>query len=238
MKISLIGYGKMGKEIESVAIARHHEIVSIIDVNNQGDFDSKEFLSCDAAIEFSKPDSALDNFRKCFDRNISLVSGTTGWYEHLDEIKKYCTENNKTFLYSSNFSIGVNILFALNKYLSRIMNRFPEYDISMKEIHHIHKLDAPSGTAITLVEDILKEVDRKDRWVKEKANASDEIAIKSVREGEVPGIHEVKYESEADMITIRHEAKNRKGFALGAVIAAEFIKGKKGFFTIDNLFNF
>jgi 4-hydroxy-tetrahydrodipicolinate reductase len=238
MKTALIGYGKMGREIEKIALERGHKIVAIIDINNPEDFDSQEFLSADAAIEFSRPASAIDNFKKCFARNIPVVTGTTGWYDHLDEIRTIVSEGDKSFFYASNFSVGVNVFFAVNRYLAKIMNGFSTYDVSMEEVHHIHKLDSPSGTGITLAEDILANIDRKTRWKEGETGSADELLIHSIREGEVPGIHEITYESPADFISIRHEAKNRSGFALGAVLAAEFIKGKKGFFEMKNLLNF
>lgn len=237
MKIALIGYGKMGKEIEKIALERGHEIVSIIDINNASDFDSEAFKSADVAIEFTQPATAIGNYRKCFEKNVPVVAGTTGWLEHMDEIKKACADKNQTFFYASNYSLGVNIFFAVNKYLAKIMDNFPAYDVKMEEVHHIHKLDAPSGTAITLAEGILENIKRKLKWVEDSGN-QEELGIKSIREGEVPGIHEVIYESEADTISIKHDAKNRKGFALGAVIAAEFTKGKKGFLTMEDVFNF
>lgn len=228
----------MGREIEKTALARGHEIVSIIDISNPEDFDSPQFLSAEAAIEFSQPQSAFDNYRKCFERNIPVVAGTTGWLSRFDEVKKICETGNKTFFYASNFSIGVNIFFAVNRYLAKIMNNFPAYDVRMEEIHHIHKLDSPSGTGITLAEDILNNIDRKTQWKETTEGLSTDLPIHSKREGEVTGIHEIFYESEADIISIKHDAKNRKGFALGAVLAAEFIKGKKGFFTMNNMLNF
>jgi 4-hydroxy-tetrahydrodipicolinate reductase len=235
MRIALIGYGKMGREIEKTAIERRHEIVSVIDVNNRDDFDSQGFLSAEAAIEFSRPDGALLNFEKCFERNIPVVTGTTGWYGSLDEVRRAVADRGQTFFYASNFSIGVNILFAVNSYLAGIMNRFPQYGVSIEEIHHVHKLDSPSGTGITLAEGILERIDRKRRWKEASEGAGDDLLIHSGREGEVPGIHEVTYESGADIISIRHEAKNRSGFALGAVLAAEFIRGKKGFFEMKDM---
>jgi 4-hydroxy-tetrahydrodipicolinate reductase len=238
MKTALIGYGKMGREIEKIALERGHKIVAIIDINNPEDFDSQEFLSADAAIEFSRPASAIDNFKKCFARNIPVVTGTTGWYDRLDEIRTIVSEGDKSFFYASNFSVGVNVFFAVNRYLAKIMNGFPTYDVSMEEVHHIHKLDSPSGTGITLAEGILANIDRKTRWKEGETGAADELLIHSIREGEVPGIHEITYESPADFISIRHEAKNRSGFALGAVLAAEFIKGKKGFFEMTDLLKF
>ena len=238
MKIALIGYGKMGREIEKIARERGNEIVSIIDINNQQDFDSPDFLSADVAIEFTQPQTALANYRKCFERNMPVVAGTTGWLQHMDEIKKACEENQQTFFYASNYSIGVNIFFAVNKFVAKIMNQFPAYEVSMEEIHHIHKLDSPSGTGLTLAEGILENIDRKTTWKEALEGNKNELLIHSRREGEVPGTHRVKYESEADVIRIEHEAKSRKGFALGAVLAAEFIKGKKGFLTMSDMLNF
>ena len=238
MKIALIGYGKMGKTIEQIALQRGHQIVSIIDINNTADFDSEAFRSADVAIEFTTPATALGNYMRCFEANVPVVSGTTGWLEHLDEVKAKCEQEGKTFFYASNFSVGVNIFFALNRYLAKIMNGFPAYDVRMTEVHHIHKLDAPSGTAITLAEGILENVERKERWTLETAEQPTDLPIHAIREGEVPGIHEIIYESEADTISIKHDAKSRAGFALGAVIAAEFTAGKKGFLGMNDLFHF
>ena len=238
MKIALIGYGKMGKTIEQIALQRGHQIVSIIDINNTADFDSEAFRSADVAIEFTTPATALGNYMRCFEANVPVVSGTTGWLSHLDEVKAKCEQEGKTFFYASNFSVGVNIFFALNRYLAKIMNGFPAYDVRMTEVHHIHKLDAPSGTAITLAEGILDNVERKERWTLETAEQPTDLPIHAIREGEVPGIHEIIYESEADAISIKHDAKSRAGFALGAVIAAEFTAGKKGFLGMNDLFHF
>ena len=238
MKIALIGYGKMGKTIEQIALQRGHQIVSIIDINNTADFDSEAFRSADVAIEFTTPATALGNYMRCFEANVPVVSGTTGWLSHLDEVKAKCEQEGKTFFYASNFSVGVNIFFALNRYLAKIMNGFPAYDVRMTEVHHIHKLDAPSGTAITLAEGIPDNVERKERWTLETAEQPTDLPIHAIREGEVPGIHEIIYESEADTISIKHDAKSRAGFALGAVIAAEFTVGKKGFLGMNDLFHF
>lgn len=238
MKIALIGYGKMGKTIEQIALQRGHQIVSIIDINNTADFDSEAFRSADVAIEFTTPATALNNYMRCFAANVPVVSGTTGWLDHLDEVKAKCEQEGKTFFYASNFSVGVNIFFALNRYLAKVMNNFPAYDVRMTEVHHIHKLDAPSGTAITLAEGILEQIDRKERWTLETAEQPTDLPIHAIREGEVPGIHEIVYESEADTISIKHDAKSRAGFALGAVIAAEFTAGKKGFLGMNDLFHF
>jgi 4-hydroxy-tetrahydrodipicolinate reductase len=241
----------MGKEIEKIAIARGHEIVSIIDIDNQQDFESEAFRQADVAIEFTAPTVAYQNYLKTFKAGVKLVSGSTGWMDqHGEEIKRLCTEGGKTLFWSSNFSLGVAIFSAVNKYLAGIMNGFPNYDVKMVETHHVHKLDAPSGTAITLAEGILEKLDRKDRWVKgtltapdgtvsgPTETAADELPISSVREGEVPGIHSIRYDSEADSITITHDAKNRKGFALGAVLAAEYTAGHEGFLGMSDLFQF
>ncbi len=239
MKIALIGYGKMGKEIEKIALSRGHKIVSIIDLNNQDDFTSEAFKSADVAIEFTAPTVAYNNYIKAFNAGVKVVSGSTGWMdEHGDEIKDLCKNGGKTLFWASNFSLGVAIFSAVNKYLAKIMNQFPTYDVTMSETHHIHKLDAPSGTAITLAEEILENLDRKESWVKEEAKAANELPIHSIREGEVPGIHTIRYESEADSISITHDAKNRKGFALGAVLAAEFTCGKQGLLGMSDLFKF
>ncbi|MEY8609202.1 4-hydroxy-tetrahydrodipicolinate reductase [Parabacteroides segnis] len=238
MKIALIGYGKMGKTIEQIALNRGHQIVSIVDINNPEEFQSANFKSADVAIEFTTPATAFDNYMKSFAAGVPVVSGTTGWLDRIGEIKEKCEKEGKTFFYASNFSIGVNIFFALNKYLAKIMNNFPSYNISMTETHHIHKLDAPSGTAITLAEGIIENVDRKDRWTLETAEQSTDLPIHAIREGEVPGIHEVTYESDVDYISIKHDAKSRAGFALGAVVAAEFTAGKKGFLGMDDMLKF
>lgn len=238
MKIALIGYGKMGKTIEQIALNRGHQIVSIVDINNPEEFQSDNFKSADVAIEFTTPATAFDNYMKSFAAGVPVVSGTTGWLDHIGEIKEKCAKEGKTFFYASNFSIGVNIFFALNKHLAKIMNNFPSYAISMTETHHIHKLDAPSGTAITLAEGIIENVDRKERWTLETAEQPTDLPIHAIREGEVPGIHEVTYESDVDYISIKHDAKSRAGFALGAVVAAEFTAGKKGFLGMDDMLKF
>ncbi|MHB9056424.1 MAG: 4-hydroxy-tetrahydrodipicolinate reductase [Paludibacteraceae bacterium] len=237
MKIALIGYGKMGKTIEQIARERGHEIVSIIDIDNRTDFKSEAFKSADVAIEFTTPQVVMDNFAETFAVGIPIVSGTTGWTEHLEEIQAIVRKNNFTLFWSSNFSLGVNIFMNLNKYLAKIMNQFPDYNVEMTEVHHTQKLDAPSGTAITLAEDILANLDRKTKWVKDSENQRDELAIKSIREGQVPGIHTIRYENKVDSIEITHDAKSREGFALGAVVAAEFTVGKKGFLGMNDLLN-
>lgn len=236
MKIALIGYGKMGKIIGRIAEERGHKIVSIIDIDNLQDFESEAFKSADVAIEFTKPDTALENVRKCFAANVPVVSGTTGW--NAAALKDEVEKNGKTLFWSSNYSIGVFIFNAISKKLAQIMNGFSNYNVEMTEVHHIHKLDAPSGTAITLAEGILENLDRKTAWTKEKEDSATDLAIKSIREGEVPGIHSIRYESEVDSITITHDAKSREGFALGAVVAAEFTAGKKGLLGMSDMLKF
>lgn len=238
MRIALIGYGKMGKTIERIARERGHQIVSIIDINNPEEFQSDAFKSADVAIEFTIPATAYDNYVKSFAAGVPVVSGTTGWLDRLNDIKEKCRNGGQTFFYASNFSLGVNIFFAVNRYLAKIMNNFPAYDVRMTEAHHIHKLDAPSGTAISLAEDLMEEVERKDRWVLETAENPTDLPIHVIREGEVPGRHEIVYESEVDSIRIEHDAKNRDGLALGAVLAAEFTAGKKGFLTMNDMLSF
>jgi 4-hydroxy-tetrahydrodipicolinate reductase len=238
MKIALIGYGKMGKEIEKIAIERGHEIVSRIDINSTDTFDSDAFRSAEAAIEFTVPEAAFDNYMNCFQQNVPVVSGTTGWLDKLPQIKELCQTEGKTFFYASNFSLGVNIFFAINKQLALLMNKANGYDVKMTEVHHTQKLDAPSGTAITLAEGIIDNYAPKHAWTLANDNAEDsELQITALREGQVPGIHTITYDSEVDEITIHHSAKNRKGFALGAVLAAEFVKDHKGFLGMNDLLN-
>lgn len=236
MKVALIGYGKMGKIIERIVKSRGHEIVSIIDIDNLSDFESDAFKSADVAIEFTRPDTAITNIRKCFKANVPVVVGTTGW--NVEEVKDELERGNHTLFVSSNFSIGVNIFMAVNNYLAKLMNRFDNYNVEMTEVHHVHKLDAPSGTAITLAEGVLKNLDRKTAWTKEVEKTPSDLAIKSIREGEVPGIHTIRYESDVDSISITHDAKSREGFALGAVVAAEFAADKKGLLGMSDMFDF
>lgn len=238
MKIALIGYGKMGKIIERIALERDHEIVSVIDVNNSEDFNSVAFKSADVAIEFTAPQVALGNVKRAFAAGVPVVSGTTGWTDQFPELKKEIDEKGYTLFWSSNFSLGVNIFMAVNKYLAGIMNNFSDYNVEMTEVHHTQKLDAPSGTAITLAEQILEKIDRKTAWVKEVETKPEDLAIKSIREGQVPGIHTIRYESAVDSIEITHDAKSREGFALGAVVAAEFTAGKKGLLGMSDMLHF
>ena len=238
MNIAIIGYGKMGHEIEKICRDRGHDIVCTIDAGEERKFDSEEFKSANVAIEFSSPQSALSNYKRAFAANVPVVSGTTGWLDNIDEVKKACEKEGQTFFYASNFSLGVNILFAVNKYLASIMNDFPEYNVHVDETHHIHKLDAPSGTAITIAEGILEAVERKKEWKLDEQKSDNDLQINAYREGEVPGIHTIKYESEVDTIELTHDAKSRKGFALGAVVAAEFTANKKGFLGMEDLLPF
>ena len=238
MNIAIIGYGKMGHEIEKICCERGHTIVCTIDMNEEDKFESDEFKSAQVAIEFSSPESALNNYRRAFAANVPVVSGTTGWLDSIDEVKQACEKEGQTFFYASNFSLGVNILFAVNKYLANIMNDFPDYNVTVDETHHIHKLDAPSGTALTIADGILDSIERKKQWKLDEQNSEDDLQINSFREGEVPGIHTIKYESEVDSIELTHDAKSRKGFALGAVIAAEFTANKKGFLGMQDMLPF
>lgn len=228
----------MGKIIERIALERGHEIVSIIDIDNRDDFGSEAYKSADVAIEFSVPAVAVSNIRSSFAAGVPVVCGTTGWTEALPEIRRELEESGHTLFWSSNYSLGVNIFMKVNSYLARLMNRFPEYNVEMTEVHHTQKLDAPSGTAITLAEGILEELDRKTSWSKEVEESDSQLAIKSIREGQVPGIHTIRYESEVDSITMTHDAKSREGFALGAVVAAEFTAGKKGLLGMTDLLKF
>jgi len=251
MKIALIGYGKMGHMIEEIALSRGHEIVCIIDIDNSDDFDSPAFKSADVAIEFTTPTAAYGNYLRAFAAGVKVVSGSTGWKkEHEADVRRLCTEEGHTLFWASNFSLGVAIFRAVNRYLAGLMNRFAEYDVSIEETHHVHKLDAPSGTAITLAEDIVGQLDRKTGWMRglvhrpdgtvegTDAVAADVVRIDAVRRDEVPGIHTITYDSPEDRIAITHDAHNRRGFALGAVLAAEYTATHSGLLTMDDLFNF
>lgn len=244
MKIALTGYGKMGHMIEKIAQQRGHEVVCVIDKDNTSDFDSDAFRSADCVIEFSTPATAVENIRNSFSQGVPVVCGTTGWTDAMPEIKEICDNGNGTFLFASNFSVGVNIFMAVNRYLARIMNSYPQYKPHMVETHHIHKLDHPSGTAITLADEIISATDRIGAWMEpddSRINDTDRntiLEIDHIRQGEVPGIHTIDWDSDVDTITISHSAKSREGFALGAVIAAEWLADKKGFHTIGEVFNF
>lgn len=238
MKIALVGYGKMGKMIGEIAESRGHEIVCKIDISESGSFDSPEFQSADVVIEFTVPQAAYANYMKCFEKGKAVVSGTTGWTDRLPEIEKMCEGGKQTFFYASNFSLGVNIFFEINRKLAQIMNQFDNYDVNMVETHHIHKLDAPSGTAISLAQDIVNNLDRKSGWNLAPKYEKDSLQIAAIREGEVPGIHSIKYDSDVDFIEITHSAKSRRGFAFGVVLAAEFTYGKKGFLGMSDMLKF
>ena len=224
--------------IEEIAISRGHEIVSIIDVDNLQDFDSDAFRSAYVAIEFTAPQVAYDNYLRAFAQGVKVVSGSTGWLkDHGDDVRRMCEQEGKTLFWSSNFSLGVTVFRAVNRYLARIMNQFPQYDVELEETHHVHKLDHPSGTAITLADEIVAELDRKDAWAEDTTDAK-LLRIDHIRRGEVPGIHTVRYDSDADCITITHDAHSRKGFALGAVLAAEYTATHEGLLTMSDLFKF
>lgn len=235
MEIILLGYGKMGRIIEKVALDRGHNISARIDIDNALEFAT---ASGDVAIEFSHPDAAFDNVRKCIEKRLPVVCGTTGWLDRKPEIESLCRQHNSTFFYASNYSLGVNIFFKVNEYISRMMNNLSEYEIEMDEIHHTEKKDAPSGTAITLAEGIINNVKRKKRWVNQKTGKPEDLFIESFRIDQVPGTHIVKYESAIDDIEIKHIAHSREGFAKGAVMVAEWIKDKKGIFTMDDFLQF
>ncbi len=237
MRIVLIGYGKMGKEIERIAIDRGHQIVSKIDIENPDDLISLTNKEVDVAIEFSNPVSAFSNIMKCIEKQIPIVCGTTGWLEKKAEVEKATQSFNSTFFYASNYSIGVNLFFKLNKQLAKLMQPHAGYDIYTNEIHHIEKKDSPSGTAITIAEGIMSQYPNKNKWVNNEIPGADEIAIWSQRESTKPGTHTVKYISKVDQIEVTHEAFSREGFALGAVIAAEWILGKKGVLGMDDMLN-
>ncbi len=237
MRIVLIGYGKMGKEIERIAIDRGHQIVSKIDIENPDDLISLTKKEVDVAIEFSNPISAFSNIMKCIEKQIPIVCGTTGWLEKKAEVEKATQSFDSTFFYASNYSIGVNLFFKLNKQLAKLMQPHAGYDIYTNEIHHIEKKDSPSGTAITIAEGIMSQYSNKKKWVNNEIPGADEIAIWSQRESTKPGTHTVKYISKVDQIEVTHEAFSREGFALGAVIAAEWILGKKGVLGMDDMLN-
>jgi 4-hydroxy-tetrahydrodipicolinate reductase len=235
MKIAMIGYGRMGKEIEKIAVSRGHEINLKIDISNPEDLTIENLKKSDVAIEFTVPNSAIKNYNICFEAGIPVVSGTTGWLDKKEEVYNACKKADGTFFYGSNFSVGVNLFFELNKKLADLMAPRNEYDVEMTEVHHTQKLDAPSGTAISLAEDVLEILPQKESWVNDQTPAKNEMNIKSEREGQVPGIHTLKYDSEIDFIEITHSAKSRKGFAFGAVLAAEYCLENKGILTMKDL---
>ena len=236
MKVAIIGYGKMGHEIEQVLLSRGHSVALIIDQDNAHDLCAEKLAGVDVAIEFTTPTTAYSNVRTCIECGTPVVRGTTGWHDKLEELQRLCRERGSSMIWSSNYSLGVNITFRLNRYLAELMNRFDAYNIDIEEIHHTQKKDAPSGTAISLANDIIARVERKQRWLNEPTEEADAIAITSLREGMVPGTHTVTYTSEDDKIEVRHTLFSRRALALGAVVAAEFVAPRKGVFTIDDLF--
>jgi len=245
MNIALIGYGKMGHIIERMALERGHQVPLIIDEHNRNNITVDDLLGVDVAIDFSTPHSAIDNILLCFDADVPVVVGTTGWYDQLSDMKEKCQTGNKSLLYGSNFSIGVNIFFHINRLLAKAMQPYKQYDVQVEEIHHTHKLDSPSGTAITIAEGIIENSDDKTEWVNDLVGEGEEVVpkknqllIESHRIEEVPGTHTVLYSSEVDQLEFKHTAHSRAGFALGAVIAAEWLQDRKGFYAVTDMFDF
>ncbi|MFC0518781.1 4-hydroxy-tetrahydrodipicolinate reductase [Mucilaginibacter angelicae] len=247
MKIALLGYGKMGKIIEKIALSRKHEIVLTIDHETLHELTAENLQKADVVIEFTTPASVLSNIEHCFNADVPIVVGTTGWYENLPQVKQQCVDGNKSLLWASNFSVGVNVFFYVNKLLAKVMNRYPYYEVQVEEIHHTQKMDSPSGTAITIAEGIINNTDTKNEWVNvlttddsdDDANvAPNQLLIESLRIDSVPGTHTVIYDSEVDSIEFKHTAHNRNGFALGAVLAAEWLHDKKGFYSVEAMFDF
>lgn len=238
LNIALIGYGKMGKAIEAIALKRRHQVTLKIDIDTLASFTKETLQQCDVAIEFTSPHSAVENILTCLDAGIPVVSGSTGWLARWEEVKEKCMAMNGSLVYASNYSVGVNIFFEVNKLLARLMNQQADYDVSMQEIHHTEKKDAPSGTAITLAEQILEHLGRKNQWVNHKSLSPEELSIISERIDPAPGTHKIKYSSPVDDIEIIHTAHNRQGFATGAVLAAEFIKNKKGIYSMKDVLGF
>ncbi len=235
MNILLIGYGKMGKEIEEVALSRNHTISHIFNSNDKENFEQIKETAVDVAIEFTEPNSAYCNIKSCLQNNIPIVSGTTGWLKKMEEVKRICKDSNGSFFYASNFSLGVNLFFMINKYVAKLMEKYSDYNIQIKEIHHTQKKDAPSGTAVTLAEQILEEITRKKDWVLGETSSKNELSILAERVDDIPGTHFIAYDNKIDQIELKHTAKSRKGFALGAILAAEWIIGKKGFFGMEDM---
>jgi 4-hydroxy-tetrahydrodipicolinate reductase len=238
MRIAIIGYGKMGKEIEKIILERKHSISLIIDIQNQDEFTKLITSNTDVAIEFSGPESAHQNILRCLEFNIPVVSGSTGWNDKFEVTANLFREKGGAFFYSSNYSIGANILFKLNRDLAHIMNGLPAYDVEIEEIHHTTKLDKPSGTAISLAKGIIEELDRKNKWELDSVTSGESVKITALREENVPGVHTVTYESDIDLLKIHHSAKSRRGLAFGAVMAAEFLVGKKGVYGMTDLLKF
>ncbi len=235
MKVAIIGYGKMGREIEKILIQRGHTISLIIDMDNSADLNAQNLADVDVAIEFTTPSTAYSNLVKCIEAKTPVVSGTTGWLDRFEELKAMCAEYGSALFYASNYSLGVNLMFRINKQLAELMNKFNGYSVDVEEIHHIHKLDAPSGTAITIAEGLIENLDSKSSWVNDQTPSEGEINIRSLREGEVPGTHTVTYESADDILELRHTIKNRSTLAYGAVIASEFLCGKQGVYSMEDM---
>jgi len=235
MNIVLFGYGKMGREIEQIALQRNHNIVLRIDKDNATDATREALQKADVAIEFSTPHTVTENIQKCFEAGLPIVVGATGWYDKFDEIKANCLKNKNSLFHATNFSVGVNLFWKITEQMAKLMNGFPEYEASLQEIHHIHKLDKPSGTAITTAEKLIANQSQKKKWSLENKNLKDELYIDVIREDEVPGTHTVYYKSGVDEINLTHLAYNRKGFALGAVLASEFLIGKQGVYTMSDM---
>jgi 4-hydroxy-tetrahydrodipicolinate reductase len=238
MNVALIGYGRMGHEIEAVVLKRGHTLQLIVDLPNRDDLNESKLSGIDVAIEFTSPDAAFENISRCLELSVPVVSGTTGWLKDYEKAVEICKQKNTSFIHSSNYSIGVNILFRLNEELARLMAQYNDYSVSIEEIHHIKKLDAPSGTAISLAQGIIGKHPRYDKWCFEKEKNEHCIPVHSVREGAVTGTHTVSWDSDVDTISLRHEARNRKGLALGSVVAAEYIHSRKGIFTMNDVMGF
>lgn len=237
MKIALLGYGKMGKAIEEIALQKGHEVGLKINIDNTDDLTYENLQKADVAIEFTGPESAVGNLKICFEAGVPVVCGSTGWLSKWDEVKQYCIDKNGSLVYASNYSVGVNLFFEVNKYLAQLMEAHQDYDVKLEEIHHTEKKDAPSGTAITLAEQVLEKISRKKSWINEEAKEGEQLEIVSKRIDPAPGTHKITYTSSIDDIEITHTAHNRKGFAGGAVLAAEFIVGRKGIFTMKDVLN-
>ena len=238
MKIALIGYGKMGKAIEEIALAKGHEVTLKLDITNHQDFTKENLQACDVAIEFTSPHSAVENLKKCFNAGLPVVCGSTGWLADWNDVLKACEVNNGALVYASNYSIGVNLFFELNTYLAKLMSKHPDYEVKLEEIHHTEKRDSPSGTAITLAEQVMNHITSKKQWVNHISDNLKDLEIISERIDPAPGTHKIKYTSAIDDIEIIHTAHNRKGFAGGAVLAAEFLVGKKGIFNMKQVLGF
>lgn len=237
MNIAIIGYGRMGKTIENIARERGHKIVVVIDVDNEDDIHQLREKNVDVAIEFTQPESAYNNITTMLQQEVSVVSGTTGWLDKMQEVTELAEETGTGFFYSPNYSVGVNLFFAISEYAAELMNKFPDFDVHIEEVHHIHKLDSPSGTAIHLANEIIEKSNRKSTWINEKSEKSNELSILSNRKPDVPGIHSAVFSGEHDVIELKHTASSRLGFATGAVLAAEYLNGKKGNFSMKDLLN-